>query len=54
MFGSYDSVFAHAGAPPSAVVPRAWTGLLFQLHLTFLFAVGVILRHHSRADEDRD
>lgn len=55
MFGSYDSfMFAHAGAPPFTVLPRAFTGFSFRPHLTFLFPVGVILRHHSRADEDRD
>lgn len=54
MIGSYDSVFAHVGAPPSTVLPRAFVGLSFRLHLTLLFSVGVILCHHSRADEDRD
>lgn len=55
MFVSYDSfTFAHAGAPPFTVLPRAFTGFPFRPHLTFLFPVGVILRHHSRADEDCD
>lgn len=54
MFGSDDSEFAHAGAPPSTVLPRAFTGFSFRLRVTFLSSVGVILRHRSRADEDRD
>lgn len=54
MLGSYDSVFAHAGATPYTVLPQAFIGFSFWLSLTFPFTVGVILCRHSWADEDRD